>query len=235
MRDYYMINQSGEKSSDYFLYFEKYPSIEHGQEKVKEESIPGKGNVHIRTGTYEDTVIKLKLDLNTVESADSWDNAYVKAYQFLKNVKEMRFCNSEDVFYKVRAVDIGASARYSDSGGDFEVIMKCTPGVYSVLGKTEIALAGFDGMNPYVLCRPVYRIMGEGVCTLTVNGNSVTVNVAQNVTLDTERMIAYRTDGTVVNTTITGKYEDLYLMPGENNLSASPGFEVRLIPNWRKL
>ena len=70
---------------------------------------------------------------------------------------------------------------------------------------------------------------------LTVNGNKMTANVGQNLTIDTDLMIAYRTDGTSQNTEVTGEYEDLWLPPGENSVSVTAGFSLTVIPNWRCL
>ena len=53
--------------------------------------------------------------------------------------------------------------------------------------------------------------------------------------IDTERMIAYRTDGTIQNTAVMGEYEDLYLQEGDNEILATDGFEISIIPNWRVL
>ena len=68
-----------------------------------------------------------------------------------------------------------------------------------------------------------------------MNGNVFTADVGQNVTIDTDRMIAYREDGELVNTSVTGDYEVLYLQHGKNTLSATSGFTVQVIPGWRRL
>lgn len=88
--------------------------------------------------------------------------------------------------------------------------------------------------NQYLTCHPTYKITAEGMCTLTVNGNTMTANVGQNLTIDTDRMIAYRSDGTLNNTQVKGNYEDMYLLNGENEISFSGG-ELKVIPNWRCL
>lgn len=89
--------------------------------------------------------------------------------------------------------------------------------------------------NPYEVAHPIYKIAGEGTCSITVNGKVITVNVGQNMTIDTDRMLAYREDGTLINTSITGEYEDMYLVEGENIIRASKGFKITVIPNWRCL
>ena len=80
---------------------------------------------------------------------------------------------------------------------------------------------------------PVYKITGNGGCTLTVNGKAMKATVGQNLTINTELMIAYRTDGTLQNGKVTGDYEDLYLLEGENQISITKGFDLKVIPNWR--
>lgn len=89
--------------------------------------------------------------------------------------------------------------------------------------------------NPYDICHPVYKITGNGNCTLTVNGRTMKATVGQNLTVDTEKMLAYRKDGTIMNTAVTGDYEELYLQPGENDIKITSGFTLKVIPNWRCL
>ena len=60
----------------------------------------------------------------------------------------------------------------------------------------------------------------------------MTATVGQNLTIDTEKMLAYREDGELQNTGVTGDYGDLYLLHGENEISISEGFSLSVIPNW---
>ena len=59
--------------------------------------------------------------------------------------------------------------------------------------------------------------------------------VQGNLTIDTERMLAYNESGVLKNTMVTGNYEDLLLMEMENTISCSMGFDLSIIPNWRCL
>ena len=59
--------------------------------------------------------------------------------------------------------------------------------------------------------------------------------VADKVVIDTDRMLAYRQDGSMQNTDAAGDYEDLYLQHGTNTLSVSMGFEAYIKPKWRVL
>ena len=87
--------------------------------------------------------------------------------------------------------------------------------------------------NPYDMSKPEYKITGEGLCALTVNGKTMKANVGQNLTINTELMLSYREDGAIMNSSVTGEYKDLYLKPGENRISVSSGFSITIKPNWR--
>ena len=89
--------------------------------------------------------------------------------------------------------------------------------------------------NPYEISHPIYKIYGEGQCELNVNGNVISANVGQNLIIDTERKLAYREDGTLRNTNVTGNYEELFLQERENKIMITDGFELKIVPNWRCL
>ena len=68
---------------------------------------------------------------------------------------------------------------------------------------------------------------------VTVNGHQMKVNVHKSIIIDTDRIITYSKDGTLQNAMISGEYEDMYLLYGDNDVSISPSFDLKVIPNWR--
>lgn len=42
-------------------------------------------------------------------------------------------------------------------------------------------------------------------------------------------------DGTLNNTAVTGNYEDLVLIEGDNKVTITDGFDLKVIPYWRYL
>ena len=110
----------------------------------------------------------------------------------------------------------------------------CEPVQYAVAGDEFLALSEVAN-NPYDLCHPVYKIIGEGVCTLIVNGKVFTANVGQNAIIDSDRMLTYREDGTLQNTIVSGDYSDLYLIAGDNTITATEGFDVTVKPRWGRI
>ena len=63
----------------------------------------------------------------------------------------------------------------------------------------------------------------------------MTVNVGQNLVIDTDRQLAYRQDGTLRNTDVSGDYEKMHLIAGTNDIEITKGFDLKIIPNWRCL
>jgi len=117
--------------------------------------------------------------------------------------------------------------------GTFDVVFVTKDGLsYLESGKQEYSI-DTSLFNQGIVSKPQYVILGEGMCTVNVNGVKTIVNVSNNVIIDTEKMVAYRADGKLQNTAISGDYENLYLQPGENIISVTNGFKCKVIPNWR--
>ena len=105
----------------------------------------------------------------------------------------------------------------------------CEPYLFRRDGDISVTALTF---NPYDKCRPVYAITGNGACTLTVNGKSVSATIGQNLTIDTNRMLSFREDGTIMNTSLNGDYEDLWIPHGECSISVSSGYGLEVYPKW---
>lgn len=149
--------------------------------------------------------------------------------KWLSGTGKLRFSDAPDSFYKVWKVNYGAIERELRDYGCFTITFICTPYEFLDSGQIEVDKVPY---NAYCLSRPVYKIQGSGSCILAVNGKGMTATINQNLTIDTERMLAYRDDGTIHNTDVNGNYEDLYLPPGINEISITAGFDLIIVPNW---
>ena len=210
------------------------PSIPAPVQRGEYIQIAGRDGSLLNTdGTYEN--IEITVEMNTVSSrASLWNTNLRRAKNWLRGSGVLRFSDDPDVFFRVKAAGVGEVSRRAKRGGDFTAVFVCEPFTYYNAGTKEMT-AQEAGFNPYYTCRPIYRITGNGTCTLTVNGKTMTALVGQNLTIDTEKLIAYRTDGTLQNTAVTGDYDDLILQPGENAIAITNGFTLTVQPNYRSL
>lgn len=228
------IEYGGILASSLGVYATRYPTIPAPKERVNEIEVPGRsGKLIEKTGEYEET--EIPIDFNFTSKKDGWDDTCDEIKKWISQMNEKLIIGESDTYYRIQMVYLDGIERLSNRIGKFTARFLTKDGLqYMVDGETEVDNKKIR-YNPGIYSKPIYLISGEGICTITVNGKSVRANVGQNLTIDTARMLSYRNDGTLLNTAISGNYEDLYLQPGENQISITDGFELKIIPNWRCL
>ena len=213
----------------------KRPDVPVPEDRYEEVSIPGRdGLMYVYEEVIED--IEIAVELNFLTDADKWMEQAGKIKAWLKETHggKLVLGDDRDFFYKVKKVLLDPIIRPDWRVGKTTATFTCAG--YRFLSDGEEQCTIEDAIyNPYKQCQPKYLITGEGLCTLTVNGRTMTANVGQNITIDTALKLAYRTDGTMMNTSVAGKYEDIILESGANILEITPGFDLKIIPNWRCL
>lgn len=203
------------------------------KENIKEYDLPGRdGKLTEHLGTYQD--IQISVDFNFVQEIKKWESRVREISRWLSGTGELSFSDDPDIYYKVKSIEAADITRSKRVIGKFTVKFTVDPYQYSRIGENEIPLLN-NLENPGEESSPIYRIEGEGNFTLTVNANSMAIDVGQNITIDTEKEMAYKDDGSILNTTVIGEFEDLRLKKGSNTLSATAGFTVTVKPNWRYL
>lgn len=231
----YDIIYAGHSAGEYGIFVKKRPDIPSPQRDYEEIEIPGKdGKLYKDLETVSD--IEIAIGFNFKGPHDLWLERFRKAKKWLleKGQHMLELGDDPDFFYRVKKVELSDGERTCQAIGNFTATFVCEGYHYVKDGKEKME-AEKASYNPYEVSRPIYHITGEGYCILIVNGKTMNANVGQNLTIDTERMLAYREDGTLQNTQVTGDYEDLYLQPGENTITITSGFDLKIIPNWRCL
>ena len=202
------------------------PAPEMEYETVK---VPG-GKTLYREKGYND--IEIPISFNFM-SKYSWDKDFriIKEWLLSKVNSKLKFSDDLEVFYRVNKVTIDTPERSIKKIGKFNAIFTCEPYVY--IDENERELSSFL-CNNYLISKPVYRILGEGYLTLNINNNVIKANIAQELIIDTDKGLCYR-EGIVDNVALEGRYEDMYLLEGENTFSWTEGFVIYITPNLRCL
>lgn len=206
------------------------PAPEPDHDAIK---LPGRdGALYRRKDTVPDILVTFTFGFKAKK--DLWMEQYriVKDWLYDGICSRLVLSDDPEYFYQVKNFKIKSTDRFIRTMGQISVEFICSGYQYLLEGTTEMDI---DRVlyNRYYLSHPVYKITGEGVCTLTVNGKTMVANVGQNLTIDTERKLSYRLDNTIMNTSVTGNYDDLYLLKGKNSITITNGFELKIIPNWR--
>lgn len=229
----YSVLFNGERCEDYGIFPVERPNIPAPSKDREEIVIPGSsGILTMDNKRYEP--INISVEFNFLAKANEWNDMFRRAKRWLSGSGELEFSDDAEYFYKVSYVNVDSCERDKKRIGRFAAEFICDPFTYLKNGKRE-----YDSSevlyNPYYEAHPVYKIAGEGVCILSVNGQEMKANVGQNLTIDTDRMLTFRNDGVMNNTAVSGDYQDMYLQKGSNKIEISPGFSLKVIPNWRTL
>lgn len=233
MHKYFILfnNKTNLEVETYIVSRPSKPSPKMEYEEVK---VPG-GKTLYREKGYKD--IEIPISFNFIsKNPNEWDRYFrsIKSWLLSVNDNKLKFSDDLEVYYKVNKVTIDTPERVLKRIGRFSVTFTCEPYVYLSEGLDEIELNKYL-FNYYEPSQPIYKVTGEGVLRLTVNGTEVTVNVGQNLIINTELGLCYREDGTINNIALNGRYKDLELREGDNTFSFNEGFDIKIIPNWRCL
>lgn len=228
------IRYNNQWASDFGILAKERPNIPTPKKRYDEIEIGGRdGKLLESDGAYED--IEIQIAFNYISKPEMWSVLKRKAKQWLLGSGSGELFISDDpyFFYKVKNVEIGAFDRTSLRVGNFTATFLCEPFEYAVAGKEEYAVFG-EIYNHFYRAHPVYKITGNGTCVLYVNEKKVEITVSDNVTIDTDKMMAYK-GAALVNATVKGDYESLFLETGRNTVRCTEGFTLKIIPNWRSL
>lgn len=231
--DLYNISFKGDSCANYGIIPVRRPSVPAPEIRVEETQIPGMDGTLVETdGAYNNIVIPV--EFNFLVPSDKWMAAYRRAKRWLTGSGNLILGDDQEYFYKVLYCNITSAERTSRRLGNLEAEFTCYPYAFLVSGQIKYAPAEVE-YNPYMVSHPVYIITGSGGCDLTVNGNKMDVTVNQEITIDTDRMVAYNDEMVNQSNLLSGNYEDLYLLEGQNTISITDGFNLSVIPNWRVL
>lgn len=211
------------------------PSIPAAKRRYEEIEIPGRNGVlHEDMGTYEQCEFTIPFNYYTTEQR--WHDRWREIQKWLSKANaELSFNDDPEYFYRIDHVTLEDIERTSRRIGNFEATFISPDGLqYLQTGKKEHDIKEVKN-NRYEPAYPIYKIQGTGICDLIVNGSTMRMNIEGDIIIDTERMIAYRKDGKMQNTSVTGDYDELILMTGDNTITVTSGFTAKVIPNWRRL
>ena len=137
------------------------------------------------------------------------------------------FSNEPEKFYKYAiydTIDFERLIRFRTAAVKFHV----QPFKYSdVEGEKVFSFSGSGGSltirnSGNYKAKPNLIITGTETVNVSLNGNQIFVidfDDSETITIDTENMNAYGADGTLKNRRITGDYDNLVLVPGNNTIS----------------
>ena len=227
----YFVVYGNKTNLDFNLHVVTRPVKPSAEMQYEEINIPGREPLY-RGLYYKD--IEVPISFNFVSKPSEWENVFRRIKRWINSGAEiLKFSDDLEAYYKVKRVRIDTPERVLKRLGKFTVIFTCSPYVYFCDGMEERELGQYL-YNNEMLTKPVYRITGEGLLKLNINGKEVQINVGQEVIVNTELGLCFR-NGVINNVALKGSYADMYLQEGDNTFVWSGNFKIYIIPNWRCL
>lgn len=207
------------------------PLVTHSEIFGDVNTIPGRdGSVYGNDTYLGDAVIKVQFALVASASTVSDFQTKMRAIRsWLTGRGKLSIGDTTDSFYEVKKVKIVTDNRVILNYGTLEVEFTVYP--YEFLTTGDTGVTAFPLTNNAMESKPLYKIVGSGSGTLTVNGKTMTYEVDGTLYIDTRRMIAYDASNANKNSKVSGDYEGLYLISGSNSISASLG-TLTVYPKW---
>lgn len=209
------------------------PNIPTANEKTEEVEISGMDGKYYRSkGVIEDIEIPIKYNFIS-KDAEDWAEDFRRVKKWFRPGNgKLAFSDDKGYFYKVKKITIDTTERVAKRLGRFTATFTCEGYIYITEGQ-DFRTLNSTLYNAFEVSKPTYEITGNGVCTFTVNGVENTANIGSKLIINTELGLCYTELKETANRRLTGYYEDMYLREGENTFSITPGFTVKILPNWR--
>lgn len=258
----YDIEYAGASAESIGMYVIRRPDIPAPERDMETIIIPGRdGALHKDNGRYNQ--IEIKIEFNYLDEPEKWSERWRCAKRWLsaRNAK-LKLSDDAAYHYFVYLVKLETNERVAYELGRFTAAFLCAPYMYLDEGNIErkqefepVFLSTARGepildasgtrlfstcmsktlVNAMDTCHPLYRVVGNGICSFSINGNWMHADVKGELIIDTELQAAYRQDGVKMNQKVTGDYTKLYLLPGQNELMTGSEFDFYITPRWRAL
>lgn len=227
------IQYNGKRGSELKVYAKELPDMPAAKRAYEEIVVSGRNGVYLRDlGRYETT--ELPIDMNYIGSPQMWHERWRKIQEWLSETNgELVLSDDPDYYLKVTRVNLSNNVHRGKRIGDFTATFVLKDGLYYLrTGKEKYDITDVL-WNPGEQCCPNYYISGVGTCVISINNRIFEVTINGSVIIDSERQLIYSEDKQVINNIAKGDYKNLLLEKGENLISISEGFGIKVVPNWR--
>lgn len=224
------INYRGVSSKAHPLTITAPPLVTHSETMGDVNTVPGRDGSLFGTETYQgDAVIKVTFALVAQENRTDFQEKLRAIRKWLSGTGKLIISDSTDSYYEVKKVRIVTDQRVIINYGVLEAEFTVYP--YEFLTSGDTGVTSFPITNDAMASKPLYKIVGSGTGTLTVNGHTMTYEVDGTLFIDTRRFIAYDSNDANKNNKVNGDYTGLYLKSGSNSISATTG-TLTVYPRW---
>ncbi|MGE6313402.1 phage tail protein [Bacillus cereus] len=189
------------------------PNIPSAKEKVEFIDIPGRENGALtKKNGYED--VEFTINFNLLED-ENVKPLLRKIKKWLRNAKTLSFTD-DNVYRKIKGVDIGDIDNQFEEYGQFEVTFKSDPYEYIIEQPIDLSMPMTIMNYGTYYSLPKFTITGTGTVTVYVNGLGFQIkDIVNPVVVDSDLLLCY-SGSFPMNNKMIGNYP--VLKEGENEI-----------------
>ncbi|WP_367899811.1 phage tail protein [Bacillus pseudomycoides] len=217
-----------ELASGYGIYMVDRPVIPTAKRKIEYIEVPGRNGSLTKKGAYEDVPFTLKF--NVLEKKNI-KPLIRRAKPWLLNAKMLHFTD-DDVYRKIKNVEIGDIANEIEEYGEFEVNFTLDPFEYVEDESITIYEPGLIYNPGTEKSQPEMVIVAKGTVNITINDVTFQLkDIASSVVVDSEILETYL-GTTPMNNKMAGKFPIFEV--GSNKIAWSGTVQsITIRPRWK--
>ncbi|MEB9549527.1 phage tail family protein [Bacillus cereus] len=212
---------------DYQVCLVERPDIPTAKQKVEQIDVPGRHGSLTKKGAFEDVTFTVQFNLLEDQNIKPLVR---KIKSWLIRARILSFTD-DDVYRKVKHVEIGDIANEIEEYGMFDVTFTTDPFEYAICQPIELNQPGTIVNYGTWEALPKLTVYGTGIITITIHDVSFQIkNLTNHVIVDSELKEAYA-GTTPMNDKMVGKFP--YFEVGENTISWTGKLTKLVIePRW---
>ncbi len=206
------------------------PSPERGTEFIE---IRGRDGDLTKKYGYKDIPLTIRFYIKD----KSFKKTFRKVKGFLLDAKTLEIDDDDDIYYKIKSVNIPPAENLMRTFGEFDVELILDPFQYeksnNAIGVTSSTTINNDGYD----CLPIVKVVSEGTGKIYINDDEIHVNnVNGTLVIDSEQMNAYRPGNPPLNANNRIEGDFPIIKNGKNTIKFSGSIkklEITLNKRWR--
>ena len=167
---------------------------------------------------------------------DNFKPIFRKAKIHLLNAKTLVFDDDNEVFYKVKSVQIETAENIIKTFGEFVANFRLDPFQYEIANSSRTVTSRTTLNNPGYESQPIITATVAGTGKIYINGQVITIqNVNGTIIIDSELMNAYRNNNGIITNLNNHMIGDFPVLGHGNNEVEFDGdiSKLEINPRWR--
>lgn len=233
-KDSYVTKINGVDTRVYDIYQRERIDIPSPEQDVELIEIRGRHGALTKKNGFKD--ITLPVEFIFYEKGKSFKKAFNSFKLLVMNAKKLTVNNEEDLYYKVKFVEIEDAINVRGDVGEFTVNFTLDPFQYETVDSSQTITSRTTINNEGYESQPIITAHMSGTGKIYINDQEITIqNINGTIIIDSELMNAYRNNNGInenLNHHMIGDFP--ILKHGENVIDFDGDItKLEINPRWR--